>query len=173
MQPASRSQEGGSPLSSSIIAIIQNQSGVLLENLQVTLEFCSESLMEKSFPDWPIWKQFYHMLHSLDQWFIDPSTFMEPSIHQPYFRTSDKGPGKLTKEQLLKYFAEIRSKIETYLAQLSIAQLEEPVGKGNLTRLDLILSQFRHVMHHVGYLHCAIKSETGESPQYIGLRPQV
>ena len=121
--------------------------------------------MGKSFPDWPIWKQFYHTLHSLDEWFIDPVTFKEPSIHQPYFRTSDTGPGRLTKEQLLKYFGEIRSKIENYLAQLSVAQLEEPVGKGNLTRLDLILSQFRHVMHHVGYLHCAIKSETGEAAE--------
>jgi len=128
--------------------------------------------MEKSFRDWPIWKQFYHMLHSLDEWFINPVTFKEPSIHHPHFRTSDTGPGKLTKGQLLKYFEEIRSRIEDYLSQLNSSKLEEPVGKGNLTRLDLILSQFRHVMHHVGYLHCAIKNEIGESPLYIGLKPE-
>ena len=83
-----------------------------------------------------------------------------------------KGPGRLTKEQLLKYFGEIRSKIENYLALLSVAQLDELVGRGNLTRLDLIPNQFRHVMHHVGYLHCAIKNEIGESPKYIRLKPQ-
>jgi hypothetical protein len=112
------------------------------------------------------------MLHSLDEWFINPVTFKEPAIHQPHFRTSDTGPGKLTKGQLLKYFEEIRSRIEDYLSQLNSSKLEEPVGKGNLTRLDLILGQFRHVMHHVGYLHCAIKNEIGESPLYIGLKPQ-
>jgi len=159
-------------MSDRMIKTIQTQSGVLLENIQVTLNSCDDSLLEKPFPTWPIWKQFYHMLHSLDEWFINPVEFKEPSIHKPYYRTAESGSGRLTKEQLVSYFVEIRARIESYLDRLSTSLIEEPIGKGNLTRLDLLLIQFRHVMHHIGYLHCSIKSETGESPQYIRYKPQ-
>ena len=39
----------------------------------------------------------------------------------------------------------------------------------NLTKLELILAQLRHIFYHIGYLHCCIKMEKGESPEYIGL----
>lgn len=159
-------------MSDAIVRTIQSQSKVLLENIKVTLEFCNDEIMQKTKSNWPIWKQFYHMLHSLDEWFINPIEFIEPGIHQPHFRTSDSGPGVLSKEQLHSYYSGIRSRIENYLSNVSIALLEEKIGKGNLTRLDLILIQFRHVMNHIGYLHCSIRSETGDSPQYIGFKPE-
>ncbi len=159
-------------MSDAIVRTIQNQSRVLLENIRVTLESWDDSTIRETGSNWPMWKQFYHMLHSLDEWFINPIQFVEPGIHQPHFRTSDSGPGALSKEQLSTYFAEIRSRVEDYLDQISIPLLGEQVGKGNLTRLDLMLIQFRHVMHHIGYLHCAIKSAIGESPKYIGFKKQ-
>ncbi len=151
-----------------IVQTIRLQTKVLLDNIQKTLDYCDDSLLQKSFSSWPICKQFYHMLHSLDEWFIDPTSFVEPNIHQPYFRTADIGPQRLTKEQLSNYFMEICSRIDNYLSSLAFSLLQESAGKGNLTRLDLMLIQFRHVMHHIGYLHCAIRIETGESPTYIG-----
>jgi hypothetical protein len=96
--------------------------------------------------------------------------FTEPTIHQPHFRTSDSGPGILSKQQLFTYFSEIRHRIEKYLSTLSLQLLQEYIGKGEFTRLDLILIQFRHVMHHIGYLHDYIKNKTGESPKYIGFK---
>jgi len=33
----------------------------------------------------------------------------------------------------------------------------------------VILAQLRHIFFHVGYLHCCIKMEKGETPEYIGL----
>ena len=163
---------GNRSVSEAIVQTIQLQTKVLLDNIQTTLDYCDDSLMEKSFPTWPVWKQFYHLLHSLDEWFIDPVSFKEPSMHQPYFRTSDSGPEKLTRGQVGEYFKQVRARIESYLNSLTASLLLEHVGKGDLTRLDLILIQFRHVMHHIGYLHCAIKNETGESPKYIGFKPQ-
>lgn len=155
-----------------IIRTIRNQTVILFENIRETLDYCSDELIEKSSSKWPLWKQFYHLLHSLDQWFINPMNFTEPAIHQPHFRTSDQGPGILSKQQLLTYYHDIRRRIENYLDTLTVEILEEPVGKGEFNRLDLILIQFRHVMHHIGYLHHDIKSETGISPEYIGIKAQ-
>jgi hypothetical protein len=45
---------------------IQRQSKVLLDNIKVTLDFCSDDIIQESTTNWPVWKQFYHTLHSLD-----------------------------------------------------------------------------------------------------------
>jgi hypothetical protein len=70
----------------------------------------------------------------------------------------------------MTYFIDIRNRIENYLNTISLQLLEEYIGKGKFTRPDLILIQFRHVMHHIGYLHNYLKNMTGKSPEYIGLK---
>lgn len=30
----------------------------------------------------PLWKHIYHMLHSLDQWYINPRVYIQPSFHE-------------------------------------------------------------------------------------------
>jgi hypothetical protein len=39
----------------------------------------------------------------------------------------------------------------------------------DLTRIELILAQFRHIFYHIGYLHCCLKIEKGRMPEYVGL----
>ncbi len=151
-----------------LIITLQKQTDVLLKNILVTLESCNDEIINKPSTNWPIWKQFYHLLHSIDEWFFNPLTFIEPPFHQPYFRTSDIGPDKLSKQQLLDYFQTIKTKVSDYLQNITIELLEEIIEKINLTRFDLMLIQFRHIMHHIGYLHCTIKNEIGNSPPYIG-----
>ena len=96
--------------------------------------------------------------------------FSEPPFHKPHYRTSETGEGKLSKQQLVDYFAEIDLRIKAYLKTITIESLREKNERMNLTYLDLILIQFRHVMHHIGYLHLQIKNITGTSPEYIGYK---
>jgi hypothetical protein len=74
----------------------------------------------------------------------------------------------LSKQELLGYFHGIQHRVRKYLDRMDTSLLEQAVGNGSLTRFDPVLVQFRHVMHHVGYLHCYIRNETGASPRYIG-----
>jgi hypothetical protein len=69
------------------------------------------------------------------------------------------------------YFQEVKSRIEAYLESLTDETLEEIIHFNGfkVTRLELILAQHRHIMYHVGYLHCCLKIETGNAPEYIGL----
>ena len=38
-----------------------------------------------------------------------------------------------------------------------------------LTKIELILAQLQRIFYHIGYFHCCIKIEKGETPEYIGL----
>src|SRR3989304_2784688 len=116
-----------------IIRILHKQTKVLLDNIEATLNYCDDSMIQESSSNWPIWKQFYHMLHSLDEWFINPIEFKEPDIHQPHFRTSEHGPGMLAKNQLYDYFISIRARINNYIDSLQLSDLEKYIEKGNST----------------------------------------
>jgi hypothetical protein len=85
-------------MSEILTEIIRKQTHILFDNIKETLDSYNTDLIQEQNNLWPIWKQFYHMLHSLDEWFINPLDFREPAIHKPYFRTSDPGPDKLIKE---------------------------------------------------------------------------
>ena len=77
----------------------------------------------------------------------------------------------LTKEDLIKYYGNVKNKIQKYLDELNIELLDDKIvfHEMKLSKLELILAQLRHIFYHIGYLHCCIKMEKGETPEYIGL----
>ena len=75
------------------------------------------------------------------------------------------------KNQTKQIFQNIKIKIQDYINKLDDKILEEIIifNGMNITKLELILAQLRHIFYHIGYLHCCIKIEKGETPEYIGL----
>jgi hypothetical protein len=117
-----------------------------------------------------LWKQFYHLLHSLDQFFISPREYREPSFHEDgmnYFGTSSKTT--LSKSELTAYYSGIKAKIEAYLATLSDDRLGDCPKDFPYTRLELVLAQSRHVMYNIGIINVLIAEITGRMPEYIGI----
>ena len=78
---------------------------------------------------------------------------------------------KLTKEEIMDYYIKVKNKIQKYIDELDDKILDEIIrlNEMKLTKLELILAQLRHIFYHIGYLHCCIKIEKGETPEYIGL----
>ena len=119
-----------------------------------------------------IWHQLYHFIHSMDQNFIDPLNYEHPDFHTPNMNMLAMEPdGFLSREQLYDYYKKTAGKIDAYLNSLDDEQLEKTVVfRGmELTGMELILAQFRHIFFHIGYLHCCIKLVKGETPDYVGL----
>jgi hypothetical protein len=58
-----------------LIESIETCTRVLFHNLKCCLQTCDENAV---FFDRPLWKHEYHMLHSLDRWFINPTVYDEP-----------------------------------------------------------------------------------------------
>lgn len=63
--------------------IIADQTQRALWEVQNVSDCIPNSLWNTLYCGMPMWKHVYHMLHSLDLWFINPhdKNFVEPSFH--------------------------------------------------------------------------------------------
>ena len=153
-----------------LIEIITEQTRILFENIQETFNALSEDQMDKFIFDAPLWKHIYHMLHSLDQWFINPYIYDNPDFHEYGMNSfkieTDKG---LSKENLVTYFSDIEEKIYLFLNNLNDRSLIETPENCNFTRLTLILAQYRHVMYHIGFITSILHYTEEKRPKFIGI----
>lgn len=159
-----------------VVKSIQNQCRQIFDNLDIVLACFEEKDLAQPRGAFPNWKHLYHTIHSLDKNFIDPASFTEPEFHSPnldviYLPSNNA----LSKKEIDDYYLAVKARVHTYLAHLTPETLEERLTfRGlSLTRLELILAQLRHVFYHVGYLHCCLKMERGQTPEYVGLYPTV
>lgn len=154
------------------IEIIRDQTERALWEVGNVIDCIPDDIWERQYCDMPLWKHAYHMLHSLDLWYINPndSNYAEPSFHTPNLNNLDVATyGNLTREQINCYFAKIKSKISDYLDGLKDnALLEYPEGC-QYTKFTLIMAQFRHLHSHMGMIMGFIIEATGQWPTVLGL----
>jgi len=77
-----------------------------------------DELWNKEYCEMPCWKHIYHMLHSLDLWFINPrdKEYTEPDIPEMDLNSLDVIPSKsLIREEINDYFVNIDIKIKNLL----------------------------------------------------------
>lgn len=154
-------------MSRKLVDSIINQTKTLLFNLKITIHTCE---MNDVLFKVPIWQRLYYNMHSLDQWFINPECYLEPSFHEPGLNSLDTPSEKvLTKKELEIYFSEIENKIIEYLNQLDDNMLAEKPENCSFTRLELILGQYRHLMYQVGIINTATTFKTNKKPKIIGM----
>jgi DinB superfamily len=161
-------------MSEEYVAIVKRQTEILLRNVQATLDIATEQQFEEAIVKWPLWKRFYHLLHSLDQWFVNPFKYTQPAFHQDGLNYFDKPDNtSLSKAELQEYFQDIRQKINSYVAGLTDASLLQCPEDCKFTRLDLIVGQNRHLMYNLGMIHIMLQIDTGKLPEYIGISQPV
>lgn len=115
----------------------------------------------------PAWRYIYHTLHSADKFFINPVNYEEPAFHIEKLDWPDS-PSEtvLSRETLFAYHERVRQKILNYLDNMTDYQLiERPNGK--LSRLGLVLSQFRHMYAHIGILNGVTITRTNKYPRVL------
>jgi hypothetical protein len=143
------------------------------ESIQALFSTFDENAFSRTINGFPVWRQFYHMLNSLDRIFTDPLQYEYPPFHSENLNSLETKPDKaLTRDELNGYFGKIRTMIYHYLQTIGEDVLFQPGH--NVTyqwiKLDHILSQFRHISWHIGYLSACAKSVFGETPEYILLK---
>ena len=158
-----------------LIEIINHQASRLFTNTEYVLDYVDDALLARKISKWPLWRQLFHMLHSMDQWFINPFDYrdhLSDGFAIAALNTEiEMGPIK--KAELVKYYNLIEPKIRAYLSNLKVASLIEYPPNCKFTRFDLLLGQFRHIMFHIGMIHGCILTERDEIPNYIGLSKPV
>ena len=66
-----------------LTAIIKEQTDRALWEVKNVIDCVPDDLWDKKYCDMPCWKHIYHMLHSLDLWYINPRArkLREPSVY--------------------------------------------------------------------------------------------
>lgn len=137
-----------------------------------------DELWNRRYDGIPLWKYLYHMLFSMDRWFINP---FDPDYRPPAFHTAaladlnvipEEGEG-LSRETLTGYFRAVKEKIETYLASLTDGMLGEKPEGCEMSRLRLILGQHRHWHRHMGAVYGFLIEDTGKWPYVLNMNGKV
>lgn len=152
--------------------IITEQTKRALWEVKNVIDCIPDELWDKEYCQMPCYKHIYHMLHSLDLWYINPrdKDFTEPDIHEKDLNNLDVVSEKtLSREEIDHYFLAIREKIQDYLSHLTDSELLSYPSNCEYTRFTLILAQFRHLHSHMGMLMGFIIDDTGLWPRVLGL----
>jgi len=153
-----------------IIGVLKRHINNSLESIEILFNTFNENDFEKLVNGFYIWQQFYHMINSMDRIFIDPKYYEWPKFHEEnknnleyYFEKT------FTKEYLYNYFQEVISKINDYLNNINENELFDKSNHKTIemTKIDHILAQFRHMAFHLGYLHSCTKVMYGNTPEHI------
>ena len=152
--------------------IIEDQTKRALWEVKNVIDCVPDSLWNKEYCDMPLCKHIYHMLHSLDLWFINQrdKRYCEPSIHSENLNNLDIITDKtLSRNDIENYFKEIEIKINKYISQLNDEELLDYPKNCEYTKFTLILAQFRHLHTHMGMIMGFIIDDTGLWPNVLGL----
>lgn len=152
--------------------IIEEQTARALWEVKNVIDCVPDELWDKLYCEMPCWKHIYHMLHSLDLWYINPRdiNFQEPSIHQKDLNDLDTVSRKsLSRAEITDYFSDVERKIRSYTAKLTDDRLLEYPENCEYCRFTLILAQFRHLHSHMGMIMGFIIDDTGLWPRVLGL----
>ena len=134
-------------------------------NLMISIKTYNRNALVKGAP---AWRFVYHTLCSADRWYFNPESFVprpehEPGSENPYRPISREW----SDDELLTLLESVRKKTMDYLDSLDDTQLNEYPPACEFTRLELILTQFRHMGVHIGMLNGQTVELTGQFPLYV------
>ncbi|BBF42776.1 hypothetical protein lbkm_1460 [Lachnospiraceae bacterium KM106-2] len=154
-------------MSKKMTEMLNGQVEIMFYNLKISMKTCNWKTL---ICGTPVWRYFYHTIHSCDKWFINPYVFTEPEIHVPHLDQVDLACDKvLTKEEIWAYYDQVHNKVTKYLNGLSDEELYEKPENCDYTRIELIFGQVRHFMCHVGIFNGITIANTGKYPMVVGM----
>jgi hypothetical protein len=155
---------------SSYTEIIRDEANRALWEVNNVIHCVPDELWDKCYCDMPMWKHIYHMLHSLDQWYINPQVYTEPPFHTEDLNNLDmQSDTRFSREDIGRYFDRVQEKITGYDDSLTDDLLLQKPENCEWTRFTLILAQHRHLHSHMGMLMGFIIEDTGMWPKTLGL----
>lgn len=152
--------------------VIIEQTDRALWEVKNVISCIPEKLWSREYCEMPLYKHVYHMLHSLDLWYINPNDpdYKEPDIHIPYLNNLDIVTQRfISRTEIYKYYDDIKNKIKSYVNCLNDSKLDELPANCEYSKFELILAQFRHLHTHVGMIMGFIIEATGQWPMVLGL----
>lgn len=159
-----------------LTTIISEQTERAFWEIKNVIDCVPDPLWDKPYCQAPCWQHIYHMLHSLDLWYINPmdDAYQEPDIHVSGLNNLDVSPARtLSRTEINGYYIDITKKLRAYLSELTDSQLLLYPANCPYNKFTLILAQFRHLHSHMGMLMGFIIADTGLWPAVLGLEKPI
>lgn len=136
-----------------------------LKMISKVIETCPKAIWAQRNIDPPIWQQVYHVLYSIDYWFSETKQAFEKPVFNKEVNSvlGETSPNFIEQEDMVAYLKFVEEKAHSFFMKLNSQTVTEA---SNLyvkwSNLDVVLEQFRHLQHHMGYLNrvllkCKIK----------------
>ncbi|RPI57684.1 MAG: DinB family protein [Acidobacteria bacterium] len=153
-------------------ASLWEQFGASLEMLANAIRACSDKLWADPTRQPQFWYTAYHTLFYLDLYLSDATDgFMPPAP----FTLSELDPAGVlpdrvySKTELLDYLAHGRGKARARIESLTAESAGEPCRYGwlDLTKVEALLYNMRHVQHHAAQLNLLLRQAVNDAPHWI------
>ena len=155
-------------------AALGRQFGAAIDMLENGIRACPVELWaEEDKEGWyQLWYYAFHCLFFLDYYTSDPDDeFLPP---EPFTLAEADPAGVLpprvyAPDELLRYLEHGRTQCRARIAALTDADAEAPCrfpGR-DLTTLELVLYNLRHVQHHAAQLHLLLRQTVGDAPLWV------
>ena len=126
------------------IQIIEDQTNRALWEVKNVIDSVPDELWNREYCDMPLWKHIYHMLHSLDQWYINPrdTNYVQPSIHEKDLNTYPDGCEYTRFTLILAQFRHLHSHMGMIMGFIiddtglwpRVVGLEQPIPEGEYSK---------------------------------------
>jgi hypothetical protein len=155
-----------------VLQILERQFNPCLAMLGKIIQDCPDELWLKAGKGAPLWRRILHTLESIDFRFSDIGGYFFNDIKKDISAELDVQCSEiLTKKETLDYFRKIESKTRRFFAALDdVGLLRISKTHKDLTMLDLILSQIRHIQLNIGYCNEALNIAGAKGVGWMGFK---
>ena len=155
-----------------LASILKRQIEPAFEMIESIVSNCASQTWEGIGTATPIWQQVYHCLFWTEAWLRDYDMALEyPQWHRDEYRDM-KGHCAHTasKEEMLDYLHRVKKEALQYIGLHSRSSLldEIEVAGRKWTICDIVISQIKHLQHHIGYMNGILRANHDLVARWMG-----
>lgn len=156
------------------VSIARDQFFSCYQMLETLVEVCPDDIWRDRFDGVPFWYQVYHTAYFADYWLREsgaetnfPAMHFDPRI-PPEFEWALPDDAFISRDQMREYLRLIREKVERVFTGMTDSSLLSPAlaAEPQVTQLDAIFSQARHVMYNLGYCNGILRQNQLEEADW-------
>ena len=160
--------------STSLIPIAREQLFSCYQMLETLVEVCPDDVWIGVYNDIPFWYQVYHTVYFVDYWFRTdqegtgfPGILLDPRI-PPEVESEIPADISVSREQMRTYLRLIKQKLTRIFTAIKESDLSHPAfaQEPEVTLLDAIFSQTRHIMYNIGYCNGILRQQNLEEADW-------
>jgi hypothetical protein len=143
-----------------LISRLEEQFEASFAMLVAEIEACPDSLWYEMAAGFPFWQQVVHALSGTDHWFgLDDADAERDFAGRRLFPELDGEPeGNMSKGEMREYAETVAAKARRFFAGLEAEALSRAgAEESQLSKLDIVCTQIRHLMYHAGHCDAALR----------------